>query len=266
MPDKKTGRPALLALILIGVLVVVVIWLLFFPRYQPAINHALSMQCRSNLRSIGMAMVFYASDNDGWFPAIEPGARKVANAHGVPAGCVVSFRDEDNTYKASGLGLLQTGGYLTRKPSILFYCPSAFFPDNKKVSKAFRFDKDEQFWRSAKAAPSNGDGIGELPGNPDVIISTYVLRYNGGNEWGATKGTILKTQRAIVSDLLFFGHAESKLHGGSFNVLFTDGAVKAVKDPKGAIPRATKNVAPENIEKIVDTIIFPIFDTAYRSD
>lgn len=62
--------------------------------------------CRSNLRQIGTALQMYAEANGGWTPAIEPEARRIANAAGLPAGCVVTFKEADGRYKATGLGLL----------------------------------------------------------------------------------------------------------------------------------------------------------------
>src|SRR5215203_1925095 len=59
-------------LVVIGIIAVLIALLL--PALQRARAHAISVQCLSNLKNIGMAAMMYANDNKGQFPVTEAAA------------------------------------------------------------------------------------------------------------------------------------------------------------------------------------------------
>ena len=227
------------------------------------------IQCRSSLRQIALALNFYASDNGGWYPAMDPDTRQLANDAGLPAGSVVAFRDTDGVYKATGLGLLFAGGYLKRTGASVLYCPGVRRGDEEWLA-AFTEDADERFWREMKALPPDGDGVGELPGQPDVILCSYVLRWNPENPAGATHSDIgwPRAGRALVSDLFVFdGPQIGPAHKSVWNVLFPDGSVGTLQDTEGQVTEACSGVNAEKIEEVVDEVVFGgLFDPVYYRD
>lgn len=211
-------------------------------------------QCRSNLRQLGIAMTIYANTNGGWGPSIDPKAREIANAVGVAAGCVLSYRDGREDWTVSGLGRLYDGGYMCSRNRSGIYCPSVRGHDRTWV-QAFTCDGDSNFWTWRGPKSGDGNGVGELPDGGAVICS-FVLRYNTDNAWGATRihGT---SPKAIVSDLLFFGEPGAvRNHEDVYNVLFTHGSVESFSDDDGDIARACQGITGANIEKTVDKTIF----------
>lgn len=231
--------------------------------------------CRSTLRMMGIAMHMYAQDNDGWTPAIQPVAMEAANEAGVPGGCVVAFGDKEGKWRASGLGLLIEGGVLAanervvrvdREPLIdppWCYCPLTHGTDQRWVN-AFTVDRDEVFWRTGKPGPSDGDGVGELPGNPAVMVCSYTLRPNTENARGSFRLDDF-AGHAVASDLLFFGESGAvENHAGAYNVLFSDGSQRQFVDKDGRIAAACRGVKAEEIDETVERIFGELFDPLYR--
>jgi len=146
----------------------------------------------------------------------------------------------------------------------LLYCPAGTHGENEEWVTAFSFDQDESFWLTGKPGPADGDGLGELPGNPDVMVCSYVLRFNLGNPCGCTH-LEKEAGSAIVSDLLFFGRSRSvNKHQKIYNVVFGDGRARFCRDKEGRIERACSGVAPGEIERVVDEVVFRhYFDPVY---
>jgi len=219
----------------------------------------------------------YSVDNDGWTPAMEPGAVREANAAGVPGGSVVAFRERDGTWKATGLGLLIAGGYLAANENVRrfdrepfadppwCYCPVTKGSSQEWV-RAFTVDRDEAFWRTRKPAASDGDGLGELPWNPDVMVCSYTLRFNTENAWGSSR--LEGPGRALVSDLVFFGEKGAVgNHAGYYDVLFNDGSQRTFRDENDVVADVCRGVNAEEIEETVDRAIFgELFDPLFQDD
>jgi len=87
------------AFTLIELLVVMVIIALLVGLLLPALGRAQEearkTQCRSNLRQIGLGMIMYKTDNNGWFPAVygsgtrglhDPGVGGIYNTNTLPGG------------------------------------------------------------------------------------------------------------------------------------------------------------------------------------
>ena len=274
--DKGAGMSALAvgALIVVGLLILFLILRagMRLPTSAPeregrrsrASEEARRTRCRSNLRVLGLAIVMYANDNRGWTPAIDPGARALANAAGVPGGCVLCFADEDGTWKASGLGLLYAGGYVTARGGE-FNCPSISGEDPVWVD-AFSFDGGDGLWTSRYVAPTNGNGVGELPDNPDVMITNYVLRPNGDNAWGAWRMSGSRG-KALVSDLLpVLPDGAVTNHGDMYNILFDDGSVRTFSDAGGVVAGICAKATPDDVEEVVGEVFSTYFDLIYSSE
>jgi len=238
---------------------------ILMPMVRSSHRYARMTQCRSNLRQIGLAMMMYANDNKGWTPSIEPGAIEIANSAGVPVGCVLTFKDTDSKWKTSGLGRLWEGGYLKKWDSWVFYNPE-FRVNEEVLRNAFRCDDDEPFWTSLQPGAPDGDGKGELPGNPDVIICNLTLRFHTDNHWGAIK-LDEKNNKGLISTLLYFKNpgAVESIEPEHY-VLFHDNKVRTWKDENDKIPAILKSTLPKDIEKNIDKVIFEkYFDNATAS-
>ena len=87
------------AFTLIELLVVMVIIALLVGLLLPALGRAQEearkTQCRSNMRQMGLAMIMYKTDNNGWFPAVygvgarglhDPGSGGLVNPNVLPGG------------------------------------------------------------------------------------------------------------------------------------------------------------------------------------
>jgi len=210
--------------------------------------------CRSNLRKVGIALTMYAQDNGGWTPAIYSEALEAAHRAGLPGGSVVAFRGEDGHWKASGLGLLAEGGYLSTMGPNVLYCPSTSGEDPSWVD-GFSYDADD--WHTSGPGPADGDGVGELPGNPEVMVSSYVLRYNRraqGGSYGWEDADIT----AIVSDFLPFTAPEIVNNNRDlYNVIVCSAAaVASFPDTNSLIREACKGVDSNDIERTVDEVVF----------
>ena len=256
------------------------------PAQTRAREDARRTQCRSNLRQIGLALSIYAKDYGGWGPTIAPKAREIANAAGVPSGCVLTFRGEDGRWTPNGLGLLVEGGYFCTYGLRGMYCPSRSGNDHELVA-AFDTDGRDPFWTSPGTAGINGDGISELPSG-DALVSSFLLRYNADNAHGAMRFDFdaafardpsmsrwvrepaerePPALKVIVSDLLFFGKRGAvRNHQGVYNVLFTDGSVRTFRDEERQIGEICKGVQAEEIERVLDEGIFGVFFDSLHSE
>jgi len=236
---------------------------------------SMSLQCRQMLRSIGLALAVYSLENGGWGPTIEPEARQLANAAGIASGSVLAFRDRDGQWRPSGLGRLYQEGFLMRayKGEVL-YCPAISGKDSAWV-ESFRYDPDD--WPvgadsettpgQCMLGPTDGDGVGELPRNPSVMITSYVLRTNPDNAWRSWKMTDLFGV-AVVSDLLFFGSREAVFnHPQEYNVLFSDGSWKTYDDPAHVVRDAcAAKAGTPDPDAAASEIFATFFDPFYMTD
>jgi len=186
-----TGARAFTLIELLVVMVVIAILVgLLLPALGRARQEARMTQCRSNLRQVGLAMMMYAVDNRGFAPTVysaywpsrEGGAmiyervpeaeRAYSGAKLMTGTCYVwpgGGAPDRASHPAgagipTGLGLLYSGGYLTRKGSHVIMCPSSFLPqaaDERMVwmnpyleymmdyyEQPLTYDADEPFYTS----------------------------------------------------------------------------------------------------------------------
>lgn len=220
---------------------------------------------RSNLRQLGLALTVYANDSGGWSPAIEPEARQLANAAGVPGGAVLAFEDESGHWRASGLGLLWTGRYLTQQGAEVLGVRADILADTP-LGRAFAFDEDEPFWTTRVSGPTDADGIGELPGHPNVMVSSLMLRCNVDNPWGARQISTPPGEAAVTRTVLL-GETLAPEGREYFHLLFWDGCVKTWADAEDEVTNALEDVTPEDLDRVLDKTVFPtFFDPVYQED
>jgi len=255
-PGQISRRRVLALLLAVSVLALAA---MFVPALLRAPEEDRRTQCRSNLRQLGLGLAIYSNGNAGWGPSIEPKAREIANAFGVPAGCVLVFQDDDGIWKTSGPGWIYGGGYVCTLGFPGSYCPSTEGHDEAWVQR-FTCNIDGKYWYGARDWETELALDAKLPGGR-AVVGSLVLRYNAENAWGATR--IHDTSaKAIVSDLLFFGEPGAvRNHENVHNVLFTDGSVRSFRDWEGRIDEMCKGVRAEEIERVVDEEIFgAVFD------
>ena len=68
MFERKATRPGFSLIELLVVLAIIAILIgLIMPMLSGARRAAKSVQCKSNLRQLGQALLIYAGDNEGWY-------------------------------------------------------------------------------------------------------------------------------------------------------------------------------------------------------
>ncbi|MFH0964012.1 MAG: DUF1559 domain-containing protein [Planctomycetota bacterium] len=201
------------AFTLIELLVVMTIIALLIGLLLPALararEEARKTQCRSNLRQVGMGMILYANDNKGYFPALggisnnayakggldyQNSIDRASHYYYLTAQPQLSLtnRPAGRWARPNGLGLVLTGGYLTRKGAATLQCPSRTFPEfsstyaydvtnHKRQMAARAFDASEPFFSSEGTVWLSTNSASAYSDFNDVgMISRW---YGGGLDW-----------------------------------------------------------------------------------
>jgi len=260
----------LIELLVVMVIIALLIGLLL-PALARVREEARKTQCKANLRQVGFALTIYAQDNHGWSPACygndfpdNPYTTRIEssdldNVYYKTDGdyrvapfvltqtslnnslifsmsgtnLVISTGPWGPTKVISGIGLLLSGGYLTKYGAghAILTCPSWPIAIDKKVlthslENYFLPDSQEPFWTlfdvpaadigptGTRNASSNGNGMQDL-GNGDMVYNTrddflltgYWLRLkDDGSNYNSIKITNF-VGIGIVSDLIAGYHA-----------------------------------------------------------
>ena len=201
-PTLAVARAFTLIELLVVMVIIALLVGLLLPALGRAQEEARKTQCRSNLRQIGLAMTMYATDSNGWFPAVY-GVGDRGAASGLPGGGRLSTTrlgaptngailnsavspqmyimpnenivgDPEGTLKSpgmgNGVGLLYSGGYLTQKGASVLDCPSIsadkrYKKYNSDPTWAYEIDPDAPFFTSGGKVVLGSNPLGYGPGS-----------------------------------------------------------------------------------------------------
>ena len=194
-------------LVVIGI--IAILMALSFPIYRTAMAHANLAKCSSNLRSIGVAMLTFAGDNNGNLP--ESGATIPYNSVDATTG-QNGWCQQLEPYLGAGTG---KGG-----PGTVFQCPdsSQTVPQNATYS----------YFNGAHAAMSRTKGF--APVSLPLMHGSSMHIMAGDIAFGGMFQANDADKDDYTQDPAFNGNVGTiPIHMGSVNILFADGHVDNVK-------------------------------------
>ena len=220
-------------LTLIELLVLMVVFSLLLGLLLPGLGRAREeerkTQCRSNMRQIGLAIMTYAGDNGGCWPAMG-GPSAAPPTHDKPEESageelfgiwqahyshwnLVTMptphwwkRTPETPAMPTGLGLLWAGGYFKEMNAQLLYCPDSRPGASSAASgvdKTYRYDADEPFWTSGAAVVrSDSDAVGNVTTAHSSLRYHYELECAEDSlrfaSWGSRAATPAKWPLCMV--------------------------------------------------------------------
>jgi prepilin-type N-terminal cleavage/methylation domain-containing protein/prepilin-type processing-associated H-X9-DG protein len=199
------GVEAASAFTLVELLVVITIIALLIALLLPALNHARaqarSVQCLSNLRTLGQALVAYSSDNQGYIlPAFNMPTRTGSTDYTAIGATQAmdgwaSILDRDGYAVASINGQDASGD--PQSTGSVFYCPDTYDlygMQNGQTLQNPGWPRGYVDWPMMFAGPTGGDSDNQSPvtipasGFKKIICCSYWI--NAWNPIGNTTGTI----------------------------------------------------------------------------
>jgi len=211
---KKNGFTLIELLVVIAIIAILAAMIL--PVLSKVRERARQTVCINNLKQLGISILMYSEDNNGW----TPGTWRL-----IPAG----FRwyydhwvaTADSPQVWVNWGLLYKTGYLTN-PKV-FECPT--FTNSRKGQP----DYSEFIW-------TPGEVFGYGPGQDNKFQSSYYYRLAGTSDSDVLKGVRLFRSEskgmALAADRGLSASWPTGTHlGKSINVLYSDGHVGTKKSP-----------------------------------
>jgi type II secretory pathway pseudopilin PulG len=125
--------------LLVVLMIIVILAAILVPVCGRAIEEANQVNCRANLRNLGVCVLAYAKDHDGWLPV----SGVVDGPHPAVAAALKDYIGDPRVY----------------------YCPSETAPERTYSPENVAAGRIGRFWYSCERATSNG------------LVSTF-LRWN----------------------------------------------------------------------------------------
>jgi prepilin-type N-terminal cleavage/methylation domain-containing protein/prepilin-type processing-associated H-X9-DG protein len=184
--------------------------------YSNAISKARTIACAGNLRSIGVAMLAFATDNDDCLPE---------------SGSTIPYNSVDNTTGLNGW-MQQLGPYVgglgPNGLNKVFTCPDS----SKSIAGNINFS----YFNGAHAAYAETGGFGVVRlskiHNPSSLIMAGDVAFGGFSATDMDKDDYEQDPafNGITStDDGRTGSGVIPIHGGTVNILFADGHLENVK-------------------------------------
>jgi prepilin-type N-terminal cleavage/methylation domain-containing protein/prepilin-type processing-associated H-X9-DG protein len=203
--------------LLVVIAIIAILALAGMGAYSSAITKARTIACEGNLRAIGVAMLSFASDNDGWLPE---------------SGGIIPYNSVDATTGKNGW-MQQLGPYVgglgNNGINKIFTCPDS--------SHSIPSDVNFSYFNGAHAAMAESGGFGAVRLSKVHNASTHILA--GDIAFPASFTAADMDKDDYTQDPAFNGITSTNdgrtgsgtlpIHAGSVNILFMDGHIENVR-------------------------------------
>lgn len=214
--------------LLVVVAIIAVLLALVVPQGFRMMEEARRTQCRNQLRDLGVAMLLYASDHDGWLPAREE--RHINLAEG-------EFRDFEYDGQPRGFTYhilkLADDGYVNDPAS--WKCPSDRWNGPNRRFTVTVADDFDMFRSQLNASYVYVAGFNVGSSRENFSVAAVLADESNAIE----NGTVTPGDMPPID--------EDAAHGANYrNVLYLDGSVLGLTSPEGVSP--DENVANQIYE------------------
>jgi prepilin-type N-terminal cleavage/methylation domain-containing protein len=231
-PDGAAGFTLIELLVVIAIIAILAAMLL--PALSKAKDKGRRINCTSNMRQIGLAVIMYAEDNSGKLPPWRAGLMNQEDNISDPQYCRYAFFGPPNTlvprgnlpaaWEVHNLGYLYSGKYLG--DGMLFFCPA--LTSSESPFSALHY------WPLLTTP-----GPPKYPSENPYIRTSYLFNPRVVNVSSDTHRRFRRTSQMaprniFMVDLMGQGTDVNSIphfRDKGLNSLFTDGSVKFSRNP-----------------------------------